>query len=69
MLNFISGKKTYIVGCVGIAYLWFQVYAGTVTANEAIQGTLVALGAMGLRNGITTEIKKIPTVQSVGGQA
>jgi hypothetical protein len=48
----INGKKTYIVGTVCIVYLWSQVWAGTLTAQEAFAGTLIALEGMGLRHAL-----------------
>lgn len=50
IIQFLKGKKTYIVGIAGIIY---GLYSGS---NDMV---LIGLGLMGLRNGISTEIAKL----------
>ena len=48
----IKGNKTYIVGAALILYAVGGAIAGKIDVNVAIAEILVALGMMGLRNGI-----------------
>jgi len=48
--NFLKGKKTYIVALCGLIY-------GISTNNQQI--VLTCLLAMGLRNGLSTELSKL----------
>lgn len=48
--NFLKGKKTYIVAICGLVY-------GISTNNQQI--VVTCLLAMGLRDGISTEISKL----------
>ncbi|GAI09786.1 unnamed protein product [marine sediment metagenome] len=48
----IKGYKTYIIGVALICYAVGGLIAGKVTGEVAVQSILIALGMMGLRNGI-----------------
>jgi len=50
----LSGYKTYIVCAVAVIYAVAGFYTGNLDLNAAIQVVLAALGAAGLRHGITT---------------
>jgi fructose-specific phosphotransferase system component IIB len=54
MLSFITGYKTYIVCALTLIYAGVSLYLGSITTDTAIQIALAALGAAGLRSGITT---------------
>lgn len=56
----LSGKKTYIVSAIGIAYLWAQVWIGVIDQQTAIAGTLAALGLSSVRHGISSTAAKGP---------
>ncbi len=49
-----SGYKTYIVCAVALLYAALGFYTGNLDANAAFQVALAALGAAGLRHGIST---------------
>lgn len=51
--NTINGYKTYITGTVAIVALWAQVWSHTLDVSSAINGTLAALTAMGIRHGVS----------------
>jgi hypothetical protein len=59
MLDFLKGKKTYIIAIAAIAYAVLGVISGNMDSQAAIQVILAALGAMGIRNGITSEIQAL----------
>ncbi len=50
IFEFLEGKKTYVVGICGLIY-------GVFVGDKAI--VISALGLMGLRNGLSTEIRKL----------
>lgn len=50
IFDFLQGKKTYIIAAAGI--IW-----GLYTRDYST--IFVALGLMGLRNGLSTELKKL----------
>lgn len=53
-MNFINGNKTYIICAVALMYAASGFFTGNLDANAAIQVALTALGAAGLRHGIST---------------
>jgi hypothetical protein len=58
--DFLSGKKTYLVGItaiIGAAVAWSQ---GQITPMEAIQAIIAAVGAMTLRAGISKSGPQAP---------
>lgn len=50
----LTGYKTYIVCAVAIIYAVSGFYTGNLDLNTAFQVVLAALGAAGLRHGIST---------------
>lgn len=56
-VNFLKGKKTYIVMGVMIAYAGVQYWTGAMTADQAFQLAANAAGFGALRGGIA----KLPT--------
>jgi hypothetical protein len=50
IIQFLGGKKTYIIGLSAIVYGFYS------HNNDMI---VIGLGLMGLRQGITTEAKKV----------
>lgn len=59
--DFLKGKKTYIVSFASIAWLWAQVWQGSVDQNTAIEGTLAMLGLSSVRHGLSTTAAKGPS--------
>ena len=55
----LAGYKTYILGSCGILYAVFGFVAGHVDLQTAIGIVFASLTAMGIRNGITTEIQSL----------
>ncbi len=49
-----SGSKTYIVCAVAVVYAVSGFFYGAIDANAAVQIVLAALGAAGIRHGIST---------------
>lgn len=58
MFDWLNGKKTYLVAALAIATAAIGYYNGTLTAEQAIEAILLALGISGVRHGVTTEAKK-----------
>ena len=56
-----DGIKTYVVGVALICYAVGGLVAGKIDINAAIQAGLTGLGLMGIRHGISTAIKSIPS--------
>lgn len=59
MLDWIKGKKTYIVAVVGIIGAITAYSQGAMTADGLFQAILTALAAAGLRSAQVSESKKI----------
>ena len=59
MLQFLQGKKTYIVGICGLLYAIFGFVTGHLDSHSAITLGFLALSSMGIRNGVTTEIQNL----------
>jgi hypothetical protein len=59
MIKFLQGKKTYILGIVGILYGVFGFATGHLDSNTAVTLCFTSLAAMGIRNGVTTEIQNL----------
>lgn len=57
-----KGKKTYILGTLGIVYAITGFILGYFDSVTALGILFASLTAMGLRNGITTEIQKFTTM-------
>jgi hypothetical protein len=53
-MSSLSGYKTYIVCAIAIIYAVAGFYTGNLDANAAFQVVLTALGAAGIRHGIST---------------
>ena len=49
-MNWLDGKKTYVVVIATLAYAAAQFYAGGIDLNSAVQMVLAALGAAGFRS-------------------
>lgn len=58
-MTFLAGKKTYILGCLGILYAIIGFSLGYFDSVTALGIIFASLTAMGLRNGITTEIQNL----------
>lgn len=58
MLQFLEGKKTYIVGAASIGYAWLGVYLGHTDTGTAMQLTQTAIMGMTIRHGITTTLTR-----------
>lgn len=54
MLQSLQGYKTYIICAIALIYAASGFFTGNLDANNAIQIALTALGAAGLRHGIST---------------
>lgn len=54
VLEFLEGKKTYVVAIATISYALGGWVAGYLTLDQVIPLILIALGLGGLRHGITT---------------
>lgn len=59
MITYLKGKKTYIIGCLGILYAIIGLFLGYFDSVTALGIIFASLTAMGLRNGITTEIQDL----------
>lgn len=55
----LSGKKTYILGVCGILYGVTGFVTGHLDSTTAIGLVFGSLAAMGVRNGVTTEIQNL----------
>ncbi len=55
----LSGKKTYIVGIAGIVFAISGYVSGHLDLNSAVGFVLASLAAMGIRNGITSEVQAL----------
>ena len=53
-MSFLNGYKTYIVAAFTIGFAVVQMWTGAVTDTAGIGMVLAALGASGLRHGIST---------------
>ena len=58
----LNGKKTYILGICGILYAIFGFATGHLDSQTGLGIVFASLTAMGLRNGITTEIQNFANV-------
>ena len=56
-MTFLTGKKTYILGVCGILFAIFGLVTGNLDFKTAAGFIFGSLAAMGLRNGMTTEIQ------------
>ena len=57
-MDWLAGKKTYVVCAVAIAYALSQHFIAdppTLDLNATLQMVFAALGAAGLRNGISAK--------------
>ncbi len=59
-MEFLNGKKTYIVAFVSILAAWVGVWAGTVDFATAWQMTQTALLGATIRAGVSSEASKAP---------
>lgn len=57
-MSFMNGWKTYLVCAVAIIYAVSGILSGNLDGNTAVGIILAALGAAGLRHGITTTSQK-----------
>ena len=62
MIQFLKGKKTYILGICGILYAIFGFITGNLDSVQALSFVFGCLTAMGLRNGITTEMQNLASL-------
>jgi len=60
-LNFLQGKKTYIIVVATLCYAIGGVIAGYISLNECIALILGALGLAGLRAGVADSVQP-PTI-------
>lgn len=59
MMAFLAGKKTYILGTLGIVYAMIGFGLGYFDSVTALGIVFASLTAMGLRSGITTEAQNL----------
>lgn len=52
MMDWLNGKKTYIISAVSAISAWVGVWAGTVDIATALIATQVALTGSAIRHGI-----------------
>lgn len=53
----LAGKKTYILGVVGLLYAWIGYWGGLHSMDVAVEMTQVSLTSMGIRSGISAASK------------
>ena len=58
-MNWLSGKKTYIVGVISILAAVAGAWDGAITWQQAAAAIAAAVGLMTVRSGVTTEVKKL----------
>lgn len=59
MFQFLTGKKTYILGVCGLLYAITGFVTGHLDSQTALGVVFGALTAMGLRSGIATEVQNL----------
>ena len=59
IINWLKGKKTYFLAALAVIYAIAGFYTGHLDSTTAISTIWAALGAAGLRNGLTTELEKV----------
>jgi hypothetical protein len=59
MLQKLTGYKTYILGTLGILYAVGGFFTGHLDSQSALGVLFASLTAMGIRNGITTEVQAL----------
>lgn len=57
-MQFLSGKKTYIVAGLAILAAVLGYFDGDLDIKGAVEAVFAALGTMGLRSAITAETSK-----------
>lgn len=71
MIEYLTGKKTYILGICGILYSVLGFLSGHLDSNTAITLIFTSLAAMGIRNGVTTEAQNLANMlpdKTIGSQ-
>ena len=58
-MSYLKGKKTYVVGVCGILFAVTGFATGHLDSVSAIDLIFGSLAAMGIRNGITTELQSL----------
>ena len=57
-MQWLEGKKTYIVGVAGTLLAIVAAWYGVLTVDASTQIVIGCLGMMGLRSGLTSEVSK-----------
>lgn len=56
-MNFLPGKKTYIIGILAVLGAIGAYVAGQADLTTTVQSVVAAILAMTIRSGVTTEVK------------